>query len=125
MVVWLLPLLARRAAASHITVVHCRQGLSRASTRSASPDERRSLTLARDAERRRERWIADRGARRMRSTADECESRPTTWGEALTVATHMLARAGVSSSAQLDAVVLLGHVVGARRAALLAYPERA
>ncbi|HEX9414744.1 MAG TPA: peptide chain release factor N(5)-glutamine methyltransferase, partial [Ktedonobacterales bacterium] len=61
----------------------------------------------------------------MRSTADECESRPTTWGEALTVATHMLARAGVSSSAQLDAVVLLGHVVGARRAALLAYPERA
>jgi release factor glutamine methyltransferase len=48
----------------------------------------------------------------------------TTWGAALRAATASLARAAVTPTPDLDAAVLLGHVVGADRARLLAYPER-
>jgi release factor glutamine methyltransferase len=49
---------------------------------------------------------------------------PTTWGTTLRAATLALARASVTPTPDLDAAVLLGHVVGATRALLLAYPER-
>lgn len=48
-----------------------------------------------------------------------------TWGEALREATSALTRSGATSTPDLDAAVLLGHVVTASRAALMAYPERA
>ncbi|HEV7128020.1 MAG TPA: peptide chain release factor N(5)-glutamine methyltransferase [Ktedonobacterales bacterium] len=49
----------------------------------------------------------------------------TTWGAALHVASAALARTGASATPELDAAVLLGHLTGARRATLLAYPESA
>jgi release factor glutamine methyltransferase len=48
-----------------------------------------------------------------------------TWGEALREATSALTRSDATSTPDLDAAVLLGHVVAASRAALMAYPERA
>lgn len=50
---------------------------------------------------------------------------PTTWGAARLWAARQLAEAGITATPDLDAVVLLGHITGATRAALLAYPERA
>jgi release factor glutamine methyltransferase len=47
-----------------------------------------------------------------------------TWGAALRAATAVLKAAGVEATPALDAQVLLSHVTGAARAALLAYPER-
>lgn len=47
-----------------------------------------------------------------------------TWGEALWTATQTFRDAGTTATPDLDAAVLLGHIVGASRAALLAYPER-
>ena len=48
-----------------------------------------------------------------------------TWGAALHAATVALKAAGVEATPALDAQVLLAHLTGAARAALLAYPERA
>ncbi len=48
-----------------------------------------------------------------------------TWGLALQSATRALARSGATTTPDLDAAILLGHVTGATRAALIAYPERA
>lgn len=48
-----------------------------------------------------------------------------TYGEALRLAVEWLRAEEASQSPELDARVLLGHVTGAGRAALLAYPERA
>lgn len=50
---------------------------------------------------------------------------PDTWGGALPWAARILAASGATETPDLDASALLGHVTGATRAALLAYPERA
>lgn len=47
-----------------------------------------------------------------------------TYGAALASATQRLRETGASATPALDAQVLLGHVTGAPRATLLAYPER-
>lgn len=47
-----------------------------------------------------------------------------TLGAALSMAAERLRAVGVGETPQLDAQVLLAHVTGASRAALLAYPER-
>lgn len=49
---------------------------------------------------------------------------PPTWGEAQREGMAALARGAITATPDLDAAVLLGHVTGASRAALLAYPER-
>lgn len=48
----------------------------------------------------------------------------STWGAALHTAVAALKAAGVEATPALDAQVLLAHITGAARAALLAYPER-
>jgi release factor glutamine methyltransferase len=50
---------------------------------------------------------------------------PPTWGEALAWAAQALGELGPVAGTPRDAEVLLGHVAGVGRAALLAYPERA
>ena len=55
----------------------------------------------------------------------EALERARTYGEALRLAVAWLRAEEASQSPELDAQVLLGHVTGARRATLLAYPERA
>lgn len=55
----------------------------------------------------------------------EALERARTYGEALRLAVEWLRAEEASESPELDAQVLLGHVTGARRAMLLAYPERA
>ena len=52
------------------------------------------------------------------------QSPDQTWGEALRAGTNALADSGLSATPSLDAAVLLGHVLGAPRATLLAYSER-
>jgi release factor glutamine methyltransferase len=48
----------------------------------------------------------------------------STWGAALRSGMEALAQAGVTATPDLDAALLLGHVLGVGRALLLAYPER-
>lgn len=55
---------------------------------------------------------------------DEVRSAATI-GKALHAAVTLLRAAGVTETPELDAQVLLAHITGAARAALLAYPERA
>lgn len=56
--------------------------------------------------------------------AGEAGRPATTWGQALRETTRAFAQGGTTTTPDLDAAVLLGHVVGASRAALMAYPER-
>jgi release factor glutamine methyltransferase len=53
------------------------------------------------------------------------EGPPATWGGALAWAARMLGELASLPGAPRDAEVLLAHVTGASRTALLAYPERA
>ncbi|HEX6797003.1 MAG TPA: peptide chain release factor N(5)-glutamine methyltransferase [Ktedonobacterales bacterium] len=55
---------------------------------------------------------------------DEAIAGARTLGEALSAATERLRAASATETPQLDAQVLLAHVIGAGRATLLAYPER-
>lgn len=55
---------------------------------------------------------------------DAPDTQPPTWGAAQREGIAALARAEITATPDLDAAVLLGHVAGATRAALLAYPER-
>ncbi len=59
-----------------------------------------------------------------RDDPDGAPVQARTYGAALSAAAERLRAARVTETPQLDAQVLLAHVTGASRAALLAYPER-